>query len=419
MTTGSKRKAACSIPSAWTLAVLLATTLIAASPASAQTMSVIHNFTNQGDGGSPFAGLTVDRAGNFYGVTTSGGGGYGTVFRLKRSGTGWVLSTLYNFQASDGGAPTGGVVVGADGSLYGMNTYGGTGCAPLGCGSVYRLRPPASFCHAFSCPWTKTTIYAFQGYPDGGYPEFGSLIVDAAGNLYGAASGEGTHLAGTVFKLTPSGGAWTESVLWNFTGGADGGGPFSNLIFDGAGNLYGTTIAGGNGNNGTVFKLSPSGSGWTQQTLYAFTGANDGSVPYGGVAMDRLGNLFGGTEQGGSPGNGTAFALTPSGGGLAYNLLQTFSGYDGPFASPTIDAAGNVFLTSAFSTIGSGANAGGVYELSPTNGTWSVRTLYAFSGGTDGNIPAGSVVVAPDGTVYGTTVAGGAFGAGVIFQITP
>ncbi len=196
-------------------------------------------------------------------------------------------------------------------------------------------------------------------------------------------------------------------------------GPSAPSSLTSAGNLYGTTIANGSGNNGTVYELTPSGSGWTEKTLYAFTGGNDGNVPYGGVAMDQHGNLYGGTEKGGSPGQGTAFQLTPSGGGWTYALLQPFSGYDGPFASPTVDAAGNVYVTSAFSTLGSGANAGGVYKLTQSNGAWNTSTLYAFSGGSDGNIPADSVVIDAYGDVYGTTVAGGAYGAGVIFQITP
>ena len=400
------------------LAVMLATTLIAAPAAQAQTFSVIHTSTDAGDGGEPYAGLSMDRAGSFYGTTNTGAGGGGTVFRLKRAGSGWVLTTLYAFQNDGGGRPTGGVIVGPDGSVYGMTQYGGTGCSPNGCGTVYMLRPPAAVCKAVSCPWTKTILYSFQGYPDGGYPEFGSLTLDKYGNLYGATAGEGANLMGTVFRMTPSNGGWTESVLYNFTGGADGALPYSTVTIDGAGNLYGTTFAGGDA-GGSVYELSPSGSGWTEKTLYTFTGGSDGYQLVGGVAIDQQGNLYGGTEKGGVPAEGTAFELTPSGGGWTYTLLQSFSGYDGPFSTPTLDAAGNVYLTSIFSTLDGSSQAGGVYKLTRSHGGWSTSALYTFTGGNDGNIPAGSVILDGNGNIYGTTVAGGSYNQGVIFEIKP
>ncbi len=399
------------------LLVLLA--IAAAGMAQAQTFTVIHNFTGAGDGGAPYAGLTMDRSGNFYGTTTSGAGSRGTVFQLKRAGSGWILATLYAFQGgADGGAPAGGVIVGADGSLYGMTQIGGTGCAPHGCGTVYRLRPQASVCRAVSCPWSITTIYNFD-YDGGGYPAYGNLTFDQAGNLYGAASSYGAYGDGTVFKLTPANGSWTESVLWNFAGGADGALPYSTVSFDSAGNLYGTAYAGGAENAGTVYELSPSGAGWTEKTLYTFTGGNDGAQPIGGVAVDQHGNLFGTAIHGGAPGQGTAYELTPSGAGWTFAVLQNFSGYDGPFDTPMLDATGNVYLTSAYSTLDGNIQAGGVYKLTQSNGGWNASALYTFSGGNDGNIPAGNVIRDSNGNVYGTTVAGGSHGQGVIFEITP
>ncbi len=401
------------------LALLFATTFAAVPALQAQTFSVIHAFSGTGDGGEPYSGLSMDRAGNFYGTTNIGGAGAGTVFRLKREGSGWVLATLYTFPNDGTGHPTAGVVPGPDGSLYGMTQYGGTGCGPNGCGTVYRLRPPVSVCKAISCPWTKTIIHSFQGYPnDGGYPEFGSLTIDKDGNLYGATAGEGANQVGTVFKMTPSSGGWTESVLWNFTGGADGALPYSTLTIDGAGNLYGATFAGGDA-GGSVYELSPSGSGWTEKTLYNFAGGSDGYQLVGGVAIDQQGNIYGGTEKGGAPGDGTAFVLMPSGGGWIHSILQNFSGYDGPFSSPVVDAAGNVYFTSAFSTLDGSIQAGGVYKLTRSGGGWTTSAVHTFSGGDDGNIPAGSVIFDANGNLYGTTVAGGSYGQGVIFEITP
>lgn len=401
------------------LTALLVMALTAAM-AQSQNFSIIHTFSGAGDGGAPYAGLSLDRGGNLYGTTTAGGAhSNGTVFRLKRAGASWILSTLYSFAGgADGASPAGGVIVGPDGNLYGMTQYGGTGCAPHGCGLVYRLRPPATFCRAVSCPWTKTTIYSFD-YNGGGYPNNGNLTFDQAGNLYGATAAYGAYGKGTVFKLTSSNGVWMQSVLWSFTGGNDGALPYSTVIFDSAGNLYGTAYAGGAAGDGTVYELSPSGSEWIEKTLYTFTGGYDGYQPIGGVSMDQQGNLYGTTFSGGSPGQGTAFELTPSGGTWSYALLQTFSGYDGPYATPTLDPAGNVYITSTFSTLDGGNQAGGVFQLTPSNGGWSTSAVYNFSGGNDGDIPAGSVTIDASGNIYGTTVAGGSGGQGVVFEITP
>lgn len=421
MAVGTKQKAVwCSaMKSAAATVVLVVLVTLAASAAQAQQFSVIHTFTGAGDGGAPYAGLTIDHGGNLYGTTTSGGAhSEGTVFRLKRAGSSWTLSTLYSFQGGvDGALPAGGVILGPDGNLYGMTQSGGTGCAQHGCGIVYKLQPPATFCRAVSCPWTKTTLYSLD-YSSGAYPSSANLTFDQAGNLYGSTAAYGAYGKGTVFKLTPSNGAWTVSVPWAFTGGNDGALPYSTVIFDGAGNLYGTAYAGGADNYGTVYELSPSGSGWTEKTLYTFTGGNDGSQPFGGVATDQRGNIYGTTFSGGTPGQGTVFELTPSGGGWSYDLLQTFSGYDGPYATPTLDSAGNVYVTSTFSTLDGGSQAGGVYKLTRSNGGWSTSALYTFTGGNDGDIPADSVTIDANGNIYGTTVAGGS-GQGVVFEITP
>ena len=178
---------------------------------------------------------------------------------------------------------------------------------PRGCGTVFSLRPPASACKTASCDWQETVLYRFMGGNDGAYPIFAELILDGMGNLYGTTSGDGGsgcfgNGCGTVYKLTSSDGGWTESVLYNFTGGSDGGLPSAGVIFDTAGNLYGTTHYGGNlacnfgYGCGTVFQLTPSGSGWMEKVLYSFQGASDGASPVGGLIFDSSGNLYGSTS---------------------------------------------------------------------------------------------------------------------------
>ena len=391
---------------------LAAVVLLAAVPlAYAQTFHVLHNFSGNGDGGTPSAGLTIDRAGNFYGTTMSGATGNGTVFKLSHVGSGWVVNTLYTFQGNtDGSAPIARVVFGPDGALYGTTSLGGF----EGFGTVYRLQPPATACKSVSCPWTETVLYRFQGGSDGISPQYGDLSFDSTGSIYGTTVGGGQQTCGgdtcgVVFKLTRSGSNWTESLPYSFTGGNDGGEPFSGVIFDSAGNLYGAAYFGGDIGSGTVYELSPSGSGWTQKTLTDFS--SGGGFPLGGLTFDSHGNLFGTGFVG-----GTAFELQPSGGNWNYSLLQTFNGFDGPFGSLTLDAAGNVYGTNA---TGGAFDNGFVFKLSPSGGGWTFTDLYDFSGGSDGGFPISNVSIDANGNLYGTAYFGGTIGYGVIWQITP
>ena len=218
-----------------------------AESAPAQTFSVIHTFGGAGDGYQPYGDLTLDRAGNIYG-TTSEFTGPGTVFQMKHSNGGWILNTLYTFNNfNDGGIPYGGVTFGPDGMLYGTTReygLGGGGCGDEGCGVVYNLKPPQSVCKSVQCSWTETVLYNFTGGVDGGEPWYVDPAFDHAGNLYGTASAGGSSDFGAVFKLTPSDGHWTDSTTLNFTGD-NGVLPASGVIIDGAGNLYGTTVDGG------------------------------------------------------------------------------------------------------------------------------------------------------------------------------
>jgi uncharacterized repeat protein (TIGR03803 family) len=244
------------------LSVAAALIYVLPMSAQAQTFSVIHNFTGGADGASPFAGVTIDRAGNMEGTAAEGGSSnWGAAYKLIHSGTGWVVDPLYDFRGGmDGASPESRPIIGSDGNLYGTTFRGGGGtCSDgPGCGTVYRLNPPPTSCRAVLCRWEETVLYRFTGVADGGQPGFGDLLLDSAGNVYGTTTVGGVGNNGVVFKLTKTNGSWMGSVVYNFTGQQDGGGPWGGLIFDAAGNLYGTTTFGGSGRSGTVYERTPS-----------------------------------------------------------------------------------------------------------------------------------------------------------------
>ena len=218
-----------------------------------------------------------------------------------------------------------------------------------------------------------------------------------------------------VFELTPSGHSWTETVLYSFAGGNDGAAPFSGVIFDAAGNLYGTTTLGGANSVGTVYELSPSQSGFSSTTLYDFGAGDQSSTPYGGLIFDQQGHLFG-TACGGPNGGGTVYELAPFGGGWTYNLVYGFSGYSGPRDAPTMDATGNIYVTNLN---GGPHQAGSVVKLSFGADGWTDTDLYDFDGRRDGAAPFGNVILDAAGDVYSTTTLGGADNLGIVFEITP
>lgn len=397
------------------LAVVPLLAVVLSPPALAQTYTVIHNFTGA-EGAYPNAGLTPDKAGNFYG-TASGGGtaGYGAVFKVTHSSSGWTVLPLYSFKGGyDGESPLSPVTIGPDGTLYGTTIGGGyTGgnyCWDGGCGVVFNLKPGPKAPVSALAPWTQTVLHAFTGYPyDGDQPVYGPLIFDQQGNLYGTTQFGGNNGDfGIVFKLAPSGGGWSESILYNF--GLPTNGPLSGVVMDNAGNLYGTAADGG-----VVFELSPSGSGWLMTILHTFKGGNDGSLAYGGLVMDGAGNLYGATSSGGSGFGGVVYELSPSGSGWTYKIIYSLSGSGGPFGNLTLDAAGNLYGAA----MSDGANdAGMIFKLTPSNGSWTFTDLHDFSFKTD-YFPYGAVTVDANGNLYGTASESGANGKGAIWEITP
>ena len=403
-----------------------------AALAGAQTFSVLHNFTGGFDGYYPAASLILDRGGRLYGSTYLGGiynhncvqGGCGVVFRMADSGSGWTLNPLYSFPgtAINGISPYAPLVFGPDGSIYGTTDNGGGPRCFEGCGTVFRLTPPSSPCHTVVCPWTETVIYQFQGGTDGATPSHSGVIFDSAGNIYGTTSLGGANSQGTVYKLARTGNNWTETIIHNFVGSGDGANPETGVIMDAAGNLYGTARQGGDLNCnpilgcGTVFELSPSGSNWIETTLYTFENDDVGLTPGTGLTFDASGNLFGSAAGGASGFNGTIFELQKSN-GWAPVVLYSFRGHGGATGSLVMDAAGNIYGA----TDGSGTHfEGSVFELAKQGSGWQFIDLHDFHID-DGWGPVGGVLLDANGNLYGTTAQGGTGtcfnGCGVVYKL--
>jgi len=406
-----------------TLALLLMSGV--AQSSWAQTYNVIHTFGGYGDGAQPMATMTMDVGGNLLGTTFYGGAqpgdlGYGIVFKLVQKNSAWIVQNLYTFQGgSDGANPSAGVVVGANGSLYGTTSLGGIQACTGGfsCGLVFQLRPPITACRSVLCPWMQTVLYLFTGGGDGAHPGSGALTFDHAGNIYDTTVEGGSTNSGVAFQLTASAGGWQEKVLHSFGAPSDGIQPQAGVVFDSQGNLYGTTIGGGANSKGMVYELAPAGSGWTISDLHDI--GIEGMSPYAGVVFDSAGNLYGATLLGGAGNGGAVYELVPSGGGWNFNLLYSFfppAGQGlGPYSSLTVDAGGNLYGT----TETDGAyGLGSVFELTPQNGGWMYTSLHDFAGGNEGCNPAGGVTLGQSGRLYGTASGCGA-GYGVVWEITP
>jgi len=342
-------------------------------------------------------------------------------------------TTLYSFMQfnGDGNYPEAGLVADSEGALYGTTFFGGHSA-----GVVYKMTPPANLGGA----WTETVIYSFSG-ASGELAYCNLVINNQTGTLYGTTAGGGLYGAGVVFELTPpaqSGGAWTETVLHNFTGLGDGGSPYAGVITDTQGRLYGTAWNGGRNHVGAVYRLSPpsqSGGAWREEVLYSFaahTGGSDGAGPSGGLVMDNSGALYGTTALGGGPDNrGIAFKLTPPTSGVgpwSETILHTFTGGSdgGPsVASLIIDNSGALYGVTKQG--GTGApqcyrGCGTVFQLVPPStlgGAWTENVLYAFADGKDGLDPEAGLTFDGTGGVYGTTFAGGEHLGGTVFDLTP
>jgi uncharacterized repeat protein (TIGR03803 family) len=413
--------------------------------------SLLHNFTGPPDGSNSVAGLMEDAAGNFYGTASQGGitggqcgsAGCGIVFKVDRSGNETVLHSFAG--QPDGATPIASLVLDAAGNMYGTTSLGGTSNA----GTVFKVDSNG----------TETVLYSFTGPPDGDQP-VADLVLDAAGDLLGTTSGGGVANAGTVFSLDSTG---KESVLYSFTGGADGAHPMAGLILDENGNIYGTTTAGGDVGSscsatkrgrstspvacGVVFELDTTR---TERVLYSFTGNPDGASPAGDLVRDAGGNLYGTTVAGGIvcyviapplPGDGpsteyycgTVFKLDPTG---KETVLHTFNGTpDGaiPYGGLILDAAGNLYGTTTQGGAGDCTISSGILAGSENVGCGSVfrvaasgnaTVLYSFTGTGLDWTPKAGLALDPSGNLFGTTTHGGTlggqcgtYGCGVVFKL--
>lgn len=429
----------------------------------------IYTFTGGSDGAIGGRQLVSDSAGNLYGTTISGGNkstscavqtgvpGCGVVFKLTPTGKYTVLHTFTG--GEDGAFPYAGVTLDSAGNLYGTTFAGGDkkpkvchylnlGGMPAGCGVVFKLTPAA---HG---PWKETVLYTFTGGKDGAGP-FASVIFDSGGNLYGAGGYGGDkptacepYGCGVVFKLTPTAnGPWTEKVLYRFDGVRTGLLPVG-VTFGSGGNLYGITYVGGDKSAGcvagyvgcgVVFKLKPTAHGlWKETVLHAFTDGKDGGVPQGTPIVDQKDNVYGTTVTGGDYGPGVVYELTPRANGTwEEKVLHTFTGRSdgGNDQNPVVlDSTGNLYGTTdngGDPSCNGGSGCGVVFKLTPTTkGPWTETVLYPFTQGTDGDFPHSNLLFDSTGDIFGMTTGGGdgsecltnkwgIYGCGVVFKLTP
>jgi uncharacterized repeat protein (TIGR03803 family) len=390
-----------------------------ATPACAQQEAVLVNMNLTGTSGAfPQDTPTLDAAGNIYLSATSGGTtGGGTVFKASRDLNGtWTETVLHYFPH---GAKDGDWPYGQLVFDAAGNLYGTTrfGGAYNDAGTVFELSPA-------SVGWKEKILHSFGSGNDGANP-FVGVVFDAAGNLYGTTTTGGSNNLGTVFELSPTaGGGWKETILHDFKG-SDGEIPFTRVTLDAAGNLYGTTTAGGpTADAGVVFKLSRKpGGGWAYSLVHTFSfGTTDGEGPFGDLVIDRLGSLYGTTTGGGSHVQGMVYKLIPgpSGKWKEESVHDFENGTDGefPYAGVALDEAGNLY---GMVTYGGAYQNGVVYKLTPDGrGNWTETILHAFdNNGIDGYAPSGTVALDAQGNLYGATDVGGAYGYGTVVEITP
>jgi uncharacterized repeat protein (TIGR03803 family) len=327
-------------------------------------------------------------------------------------------TVIHTFSGTDGELPILGLTFDSAGNLYGVTAQGGSSNN----GTVFQLVPN---------PWTLTTLLSFNGGAGGSTPS-GAVIVESPGKIYGTTKLGGSNGAGVVFELSEAtSGKWTETVLHNFGSGKDGQYPCGSVVFDSAGNIYGTTQAGGayghgtNTTGGTAYKLTPkSGGGWTETVIHSFGSGTDGALPRANLVIDSVGNLYGTTYAGGQYGKGTVFELSPqSGGGWKEQVLHTFqnNGVDGfePIAGLIFDSNGNLYGT----TVDGGSGYGGtVFELSPqSGGSWTETVLYNFYWLYPDELPYSGVVFDSAGNLYGANLGRPNYNGeyGVVYKLTP
>jgi uncharacterized repeat protein (TIGR03803 family) len=399
----------------FTQAVLLIFLGLAVVPSGAQTYRVLYTFTGGADGASPAGGVIRDSAGNLYGITEYGSAGSenGSVFRLTPKGKVKVLHS-FGTDKTGGAVPQTALARDSAGNLYGTTSCGGSS----NFGTVFKVAKNAKFSVLFNFtePWMSGGCF--------GGPYFGALMLDTAGNLYGAGGGGDAFCHGTscgmIFKLDPSG---NETVLYAFKQEKKGYNPNPGLIRDTAGNLFGTTVLGGPGGAlGTVFKLDSAGN---ETVLHTFRGKTDGSEPFSGLVQDSAGNLYGVTQTGGSkncngqfpPTCGLVFKVDPAGNETVFYGFTGGTDGKNPYGELLIDAAGNLYGNADGGETG-GGGYGVFFKLDPAGNETVLYRKTATQGGMVSAMDAA-------GNFYGASGAGGDLtkcnnqGCGTVFEITP
>ena len=395
------------------LVFTLTTVLVLVGGLCAQTEQTLYNFTGAADGNSPLSTLVMDAAGNFYGTTFTGGAyGAGEVFEVSPNGNGgWTETVLYSFTGGvDGANPYyADVIFDKAGNLYGTTVGGGAN----NLGVVFELSPNGNG------GWSETVLHSFAGGIDGTNP-YSGLVLDPFGNLYGTTFGGGAYGVGTVYQVKHgTGGQWTEKVIHTFdikTGDS----PVGGLVFDSKGDLFGTTEGGGAYKAGVVFVLQYAGKNtWTPRVLHNFTGGADGAGPYAGrLIFDKAGNLYGTTVSGGTNYWGVVFKLFQTSSGWKEQVLYRFNGAveSNPVSGLMMDGNGNLYGTCSNGNMTT--TVGSVYKLTPSGGgKYTESDLYLFSG-KDGQFPESALVRDKAGHLYGTTWMGGTAGGGEVFELS-
>lgn len=399
----------------------------AAAGQSGWSQKVIHTFTGPPDGSTPSSGLLLGKDGALYGVTGNGGiAGDGVVFMLTPPASGqgnWTETILYNFGGgNDGIAPYGTLIADGNGVLYGSTAGGGSANA----GVVFSLTPPA----AGQKEWTEAVLYTFQGKPDGVSPTNG-MIRDDTGALYGMTSAGGATGNGIVYRLTApatGGTPWSETILYNFTGSPDGSFPNGGLVLDRNGILYGATFGGGTSGWGTIFTLTPPVAGqseWSESVLYSFSGGVDGGSPDNTPVLGPNGAVYG-TNNFNSLGYGTVFVLTPPTPGQSAWTEATLVNFDWTNGANPIGLVLNANGALTGTTYDGGTqegNGGIVFKLTPPQegaSAWGYNILYRFPyTRNDAEYPTGALLREQDGALFGGTSSGGAHHHGAVFKLTP
>jgi uncharacterized repeat protein (TIGR03803 family) len=390
----------------------------------ARKPAVVYSFAGSPDGAEPYTGVIAltkrqaPRCPCLVGTTLKGGDSNndGTVYSLTPGTKGaWTESVLYAFKGattSDGSEPTGiWRPFDSTSPLFVTTLAGGT----YGAGAVVELTPTSSG------SWIEGVLYSFGPSPDGNSP-YGPVVADTKGNLYGTTSIGGKGF-GVVYRMQPKGSSYSESVLYSFEGGNDGGNPHAGLIIDKEGALYGTTVAGGSTGSGTVFKLTPKGSDYTESILYSFEGPpNDGAAPYGGLtavgtlALAANGKVVGMSSSGGNRGYGIIYELTLSGSGAKESVLWNFGSVSGdgayPYGNACTNEKGVIYGTTRAGGSGGSSGLGTFFTLTPSGSAYK-ESVYSFTGPNGANPYAGPSVDSK-GNLYVTTASGGSKDEGAV-----